>query len=108
MRCTRGSILCVAVDLRPDSKTLAQHFAIRLSAADGLQLYVPTRMANGFQVLEDASEVLYLMSSYYAPEAAAGYRFDDPTFAIEWPLPVSLISEQDRSLPLFDRADTSF
>ena len=103
MRCVRGSVHVAAVDVRPQSSTLAESFTIRLSASEGPQLYIPEGMANGFQTLEDDSEVLYLMSEFYEPEAGHGYRYDDPTFAIAWPLPVSSISESDLALPNFDR-----
>ena len=102
MRCIRGSIHVAAVDVRPPSSTLAESFSIRLSASEAPQLYVPEGVANGFQTLEDDSEVLYLMSELYEPEASDGYRYDDPTFAISWPLPVSSISERDLQLPNFD------
>lgn len=103
MRCIRGSIHVVVVDVRSQSSTLAESFSIRLSASEGQQLYVPEGLANGFQTLEDDSEVLYLMSEFYEPAAGDGYRYDDPTFAISWPLPVSSVSEHDLQLPLFDR-----
>ena len=102
VHCTRGSLHVVAVDLRPGSETLARSWATGLSAADGRQLYVPAGMANGFQTLEDDCEILYLMSAFHAPAAAAGYRYDDPTFDIEWPLPVTQISQRDLQLPFFD------
>jgi dTDP-4-dehydrorhamnose 3,5-epimerase len=101
VRCTRGSLFDVIVDLRPDSESLAQHFAVVLSAAEGNQLYIPEGFAHGFQTLEDDTEVFYQMSAFYVPEAARGYRFDDPTFAIAWPQPVTCISEKDRQLPFY-------
>jgi dTDP-4-dehydrorhamnose 3,5-epimerase len=91
----------VIVDLRPDSPTFKQHFSVVLSAEQGNQLYVPKGMAHGFQTLEDATEVFYQISEFYSPESARGYRWDDPAFAIPWPEPVSVISERDRSLPVF-------
>jgi dTDP-4-dehydrorhamnose 3,5-epimerase len=101
VRCTRGALFDVIVDLRPGSATFKQHFAVVLSAEEGNQLYVPRGVAHGFQTLEDGTEVFYQISEFYAPEHARGYRFDDPAFAIAWPLPVSVISERDRNLPLF-------
>ena len=101
VRVTRGALWDVIVDLRPGSPTLRKHFAIVLSADLGNQLYVPKGMAHGFQTLEDATEVSYQISEPYAPEAARGYRWDDPAFAIPWPEPATVISEKDRSLPFF-------
>lgn len=101
VRCTRGAIFDAIVDLRPGSATFGLHFAVVLSAEEGNQLYIPKGMAHGFQTLEDATEVSYQISEVYSPEHARGYRWDDPAFGIAWPLPVSVISEKDRNLPLF-------
>lgn len=102
VRVTRGAVWDVIVDLRPGSPTFQRHFAVVLSAGAGNQLYIPQGMAHGFQTLEDATEVSYQISAFYAPEAARGYRWDDPAFAIPWPGPVTVISERDRTLPLFE------
>jgi dTDP-4-dehydrorhamnose 3,5-epimerase len=96
VRCTRGSIYDVAVDLRPDSETYRRWFGTELSAANGRMLYIPIGMAHGFQTLEDDTEVSYQMSHYYVPEQSRGVRFDDPAFGIEWPLPDPTVSERDR------------
>ncbi len=96
VRCTRGSIYDVAVDLRPDSGTRGQWFGVELSASNGRMLYIPTGMAHGFQTLEDSTEVSYQMSHHYAPDQARGVRFNDPAFGIEWPLPDQIVSERDR------------
>ena len=101
VRVTRGAVWDVIVDLRPDSPTFRQHFGVVLSADEGNQLYIPKGMAHGFQTLADATEVFYQISAFYAPEAARGYRWDDPAFAIPWPEPVTVMSEKDRNLPLF-------
>jgi dTDP-4-dehydrorhamnose 3,5-epimerase len=101
VRITRGAIYDVIVDLRPGSPTYRRHAAFILSAAQGNQLYIPTGMAHGFQTLEDSTEVCYQISAFYVAEAARGIRWDDPTFAIAWPEPVTVISERDRSLPFF-------
>lgn len=101
VRVTRGAIWDVIVDLRPDSPTFRQHAAVVLSAEGGHQLYIPKGMAHGFQTLADETEVFYQISAFYAPEAARGYRWDDPAFAIPWPEPVTVMSEKDRNLPLF-------
>lgn len=102
VRVTRGAVWDVIVDLRPGSPTFRRHFAVVLSAEAGNQLYIPKGVAHGFETLEDATEVAYQISAFYAPEAARGYRWDDPAFAIPWPEPVTVISERDRTLPLFE------
>jgi len=102
VRVTRGAVWDVIVDLRPGSPTLRRHFAVVLSAENRRELYIPKGMAHGFQTLEDATEVFYQISEFYAPESARGYRWDDPAFAIPWPEPVTMISEKDRNLPLFE------
>jgi dTDP-4-dehydrorhamnose 3,5-epimerase len=101
VRCTRGSIYDVAVDLRPDSKTFCRWFGVELSAENGRMFYIPVGMAHGFQVLEDGSEVHYQMSHRYVPEQGRGVRFDDPAFGIEWPLPDPAVSERDSQFPDF-------
>jgi dTDP-4-dehydrorhamnose 3,5-epimerase len=85
VRCTRGTIHDVAVDLRPDSPTYLRWVGAELSAENGRALFVPEGCAHGFQTLEDASEVLYQIAGPYVPEAARGVRWDDPAFGIEWP-----------------------
>lgn len=100
VRCTTGAIFDVIVDLRPGSPSRARWFGLELSAADGNALYVPVGCAHGFQTLEDASEVLYMMGREHVPEAARGVRWDDPAFAIEWPAHGDrTISERDRAYP---------
>lgn len=101
VRCTRGAIWDVIVDIRPGSPTLGRHFALVLSAEERNALYIPKGMAHGFISLEDSTEVFYQISERYSPEHARGYRWDDPTFAIPWPEPVAVISDRDRELPLF-------
>jgi dTDP-4-dehydrorhamnose 3,5-epimerase len=99
VRVTRGAVFDVVVDLRPGSPTYLGHAAVNLSAEEGRQVYVPPGCAHGFQTLEDGTEVCYQISTPYVAAAARGYRFDDPAFAIAWPLQVSVISERDSSLP---------
>lgn len=96
VRCQRGPIWDVIIDLRPGSPTYLQWQGFELSAEDGMQLYVPKGFAHGFQTLSDDCEVFYLISEFYAPGAASGLRHDDPRFAIEWPAPISVMSEKDR------------
>jgi len=100
VRCTAGGILDVIVDLRPDSSSYLQHFAVELNARNRLALYVPEGFAHGFQTLEDQTEVFYQMSTFYVPTLASGIRPSDPKLAIAWPLPVSRISEKDQQWPL--------
>jgi dTDP-4-dehydrorhamnose 3,5-epimerase len=101
IRCTRGGIYDVALDLRPQSPTFRRHVAVVLDAANRLALYVPEGCAHGFQTLEDDTEVLYQMSAFHAPEAARGVRWDDPAFAIPWPPADRVIAERDRTYPDF-------
>jgi dTDP-4-dehydrorhamnose 3,5-epimerase len=101
VRCQRGAIWDVIVDLRPDSPSYLQWQGFELTAENGMQLYVPRGFAHGFQTLSDDCEVFYLISEFYAPEAASGLRHDDPRFAIAWPAPVSVMSEKDRAWPDF-------
>lgn len=104
VRVTRGAVWDVIVDLRPGSPTSGRHFGVTLTAEEGNALYIPKGFAHGFQTLEDGSEVFYQISTFYAPESARGYRWDDPAFAIPWPEPPSVISEKDLNLPRFEEA----
>jgi len=103
VRCTRGSIYDVAVDLRADSDSYCRWFGAELSADNGRMLYIPVGMAHGFQALTDAAEVHYQMSHHYVPEQGRGVRFDDPAFGIEWPVPDPFVSERDRGYADFRR-----
>jgi dTDP-4-dehydrorhamnose 3,5-epimerase len=102
VRCVRGAIHDVIVDLRPASPTFRRHCAVELRAGSYRMVYVPEGVAHGFQTLEDDTEVAYQMSAFHRPDAARGVRWDDPAFAIRWPEPVRLISDRDRSYPDFD------
>lgn len=101
VRCTRGRLWDVIVDVRAGSPTRGQHFALILSAEEGNALYVPKGMAHGFITLEDKTEVFYQISERYSSEHSRGYRWDDPTFAIPWPEPITTMSDKDRNLPFF-------
>jgi dTDP-4-dehydrorhamnose 3,5-epimerase len=98
VRCTRGRVFDVIVDLREASETCLQWFATELSAENGRQLYVPEGFAHGFQTLEDECEVSYQMSTVYAPDRTGGIHYASPSVAIDWPLPVSVISDRDSAL----------
>jgi dTDP-4-dehydrorhamnose 3,5-epimerase len=102
VRCLSGAIWDVIIDLRPQSPTFRQWLGFELSAENQDQLYIPKGFAHGFQTLSDNAQVNYLISEFYAPDAASGVRYDDPAFAIAWPLPVSVISEKDRLWPDFE------
>jgi dTDP-4-dehydrorhamnose 3,5-epimerase len=100
VRCTRGAIFDVAVDLRPGSPTRYRWTAVELNADNRRLLYVPEGFAHGYQTLEAATEIFYQVSETYYQESARGLRWDDPRLGIGWPLPVSLISERDRAFEL--------
>ncbi len=99
VRCTAGAIHDVIVDLRPDSPTYLKHIGVELTAQNRRALYVPEMFAHGLQTLQDNSEVLYLISAFYAPDKATGLRHDDPKLGIRWPLAVTEISEKDTRWP---------
>jgi dTDP-4-dehydrorhamnose 3,5-epimerase len=98
-RCVRGEIYNVMVDVRRDSPTFLRHFAVQLNAENRKALFIPQMVANGFQTLTEDVEVHYLMSEFYVPEVQRGLRYNDPALNIDWPLPVSEISERDLQLP---------
>jgi dTDP-4-dehydrorhamnose 3,5-epimerase len=105
VRCSRGAILDVIVDLRTESPTFLQHVAVELTADNRRGLYVPERFAHGYQVLEDNTETTYQVGEFYTPAAERGLRFDDPHLGIDWPLPVTDISDKDRNWPLLEGAE---
>jgi dTDP-4-dehydrorhamnose 3,5-epimerase len=102
VRCQRGRVFDVIVDLRPASAAFLQHFAVELDSGMGNALYIPPGVAHGFQTLVDDADVHYMMTEAYRPELADGVRFDDPAFDIRWPQEVSRIVERDRTYPDFD------
>ena len=95
VRCTRGAILDIIVDLRPESPTYLDHIAVELSADNHRGLYVPERFAHGYQVLEDITETSYQVGEFYTPGSEGGLRYDDPKLQLTWPLPVTEISKKD-------------
>lgn len=100
VRCIRGALLDVVVDVRPESSTYLQHIAVMLSAANGRAIYIPERFAHGLITLTDETEVEYIMDQPYVAGLEGGLRYDDPELAIAWPLPVSVIAERDANWPL--------
>lgn len=101
VRCTRGRIFDVAVDLRPQSASFCKWVGVELSPENGRALYLPPGMAHGFQTLTENCELYYLMGEVYDPSLVRGVRWDDPVFAIKWPLKPTIISDRDKSFPDF-------
>ncbi|MCA2257293.1 dTDP-4-dehydrorhamnose 3,5-epimerase family protein [Mycobacterium avium] len=99
LRCTRGAIVAAAVDVRPDSLTYGDHVMIELAADDHRTLFLPPYVAHGFQTLVDDTEVTYHTSGRHAAAEEQGLRWDDPEFGVTWPIPVTVISEEDASWP---------
>lgn len=106
VRCTRGAILDVIVDLRPESPTFLDHIAVELSEENCRALYVPERFAHGYQVLRDSTETSYQVGEFYAPGCEGGLLYDDPRLGLNWSLPVSEISEKDRLWKRIDDQET--
>jgi dTDP-4-dehydrorhamnose 3,5-epimerase len=100
VRCTRGSMFDVIVDLRPESPTYQRWFGVELNDENRRMIYVPEGFAQGYMTLADNTEMNYHTSEFYSAEAASGVRYDDPVIGIRWPLAVTVISEQDRNWPL--------
>lgn len=101
VRCTRGAIYDVIVDLRPESPSYRRWVAVELTAENHRALYIPEGLAHGFQTLDNDTEVLYQMSEFFHPESARGMRWDDPAFRIEWPEAARIISPKDIAYPDF-------
>lgn len=102
VRCTAGAVFDVVVDLRPESPTYRAWYGTELTPENGRMLYVPEGCAHGCQALTDDTEIYYMASAFYSAADARGVRFDDPAFQVRWPLPPTVVSEQDRSWPLVD------
>ena len=101
VRCTRGAVYDVIIDVRPDSPTYHRWIGVELTASNYKMLYVPEGFAHGFQTLEDDTEVIYQVSQFYTPSAERGIRWNDPLFQIKWLTPVETISEKDANWPDF-------
>lgn len=104
VRCTRGAIFDVALDLRPDSPTFLKWHGVELSAEDHRSFWIPAGFAHGFQTLTDSAEVYYQMDAFFEPGLARGVRYNDPAFGIRWPLGNPILSDRDRSLPDFGKS----
>jgi dTDP-4-dehydrorhamnose 3,5-epimerase len=105
VRCARGGILDIIVDLRPDSPTYLDHIAVELTAENGRALYVPERFAHGYQVLKDATETSYQVGEFYAPDSEGGLLYSDPRLRLRWPLPVADISPKDSAWKSLDEIE---
>lgn len=99
VRCTAGRLYDVIIDLRRESQTYLQYYGVELSARSRTAIYIPEGFAHGFETLEDETEVLYLMSAFYAPESARGVRWNDPLFSIQWPTQPQYIADRDQQYP---------
>jgi len=106
VRCTRGSILDIIVDLRPESVTFLQHIAVELSEDNHRGLYVPERFGHGYQVLRDNTETSYQVGEFYTPGVEGGLLYNDPRLNLEWPLPVTEISDKDREWKKLDEIES--
>jgi dTDP-4-dehydrorhamnose 3,5-epimerase len=103
VRCTRGAILDIIIDLRPESPTYLDHISVELNEDNMTALYVPERFAHGYQALRDKTDTSYQVGEFYTPSAEGGLRHDDPQLGLNWPLPVSVISSKDQAFrPLYE------
>jgi dTDP-4-dehydrorhamnose 3,5-epimerase len=106
VKCVQGTIFDVIIDVRAGSSTFLQWFGAELTAENKRMMYVPAGFAHGFQSLSDYSEITYMVSSVYNKESEGGVRYNDPKVNIQWPLPVSLVSDKDQAIPLIDSTFT--
>jgi dTDP-4-dehydrorhamnose 3,5-epimerase len=107
VRATRGAILDIIVDLRPESPTFLQHIAVELNEDNQRALYVPERFAHGYQVLRDNTDTSYQVGEFYSPENESGLMYNDPRLGLSWPLEVSVISEKDQKFSAFDDVEAT-
>lgn len=105
VRCTRGAILDIIVDLRPESPTYLQHIAAELTEQNYRALYVPERFAHGYEVLRDETETSYQVGEFYTPTCEGGLLYDDPRLALKWPLPITVVSDKDRGWRPLDQQE---
>jgi dTDP-4-dehydrorhamnose 3,5-epimerase len=106
VRATRGAILDIIVDLRPESPTYLEHIGVELSADNHRALFVPERFAHGYQVLEDNTETTYQVGEFYTPELESGLLYNDPRLGLEWPLPIAEMSEKDQQWRRLDEIES--
>ncbi len=106
VRCPRGAIVDIIVDLRPESPTYMQHVAVELNEENQRALFVPERFAHGYQVLVDATETTYQVGEFYAPQLEGGLKYDDPRLGLSWPLPVTSVSPKDLQWKYLDEAES--
>jgi dTDP-4-dehydrorhamnose 3,5-epimerase len=100
IRCIKGSVFDVLVDMRPESATYRKWFGLELSAENQVAIYIPEGFAHGHQTLEDDSQIMYLTSQVYSPEHERGVRWNDPAIGVEWPLEPTVVSDKDQSWSL--------
>ena len=105
VRCTRGGIVDIIVDLRPESATYLEHIAVELNEDNQRALYVPERFAHGYQTLHDKTDTSYQVGEFYTPEAEGGLMYDDPRLMLKWPLPITVMSEKDQKFALLDQIE---
>jgi dTDP-4-dehydrorhamnose 3,5-epimerase len=106
VRCTRGGILDIIVDLRPESSTYLQHVAVELNDDNQRALYVPERFGHGYQTLQDNTDTSYQVGEFYTPDAEGGLMYNDPRLELRWPMAVTAISEKDQKFPLLDQFES--
>jgi dTDP-4-dehydrorhamnose 3,5-epimerase len=106
VRCTRGAILDIIVDLRPESATYLQHVSVELSEENQRALYVPERFAHGYQTLRDNTDTSYQVGEFYTPEVEGGLMYNDPRLGLDWPMAVMVMSEKDQKFRLLDQFET--
>lgn len=102
VKCVQGAVFDVIIDVRAGSSTFLQWYGAELSAENKRMMYVPAGFAHGFQSLADYSEITYMVSAFYNKESEGGVKYDDPRVNVEWPMPVSLVSDKDTQIPLID------
>lgn len=106
VRCTRGGIVDIIVDLRPESATFLQSVAVELNEENQRALYIPERFAHGYQTLRDNTDTTYQAGEFYTPEAEGGLMYNDPRLGLEWPMPAMIVSEKDQKFPLLEQAES--
>jgi dTDP-4-dehydrorhamnose 3,5-epimerase len=106
VRCTKGAILDIIVDLRPESETYLVQVAVELNEENQRALFVPERFAHGYQTLRDKTDTSYQVGEFYTRNAEGGLMYNDPRLALRWPLPVSVMSEKDQKFPLLEQIET--